>query len=290
MHVSVNGVRLFFDVEGAKFVPDGPVMREKPTLLMLHGGPGADHSIYRPAYSALSDIAQIIYLDHRGNGRSEDGPRESWNLAQWGDDVRAFCDALGVVAPIVLGASFGGMVALSYATRHPAHPAKLILISTTASGDDHLNRRIELFERFGGPDVGALARRHFVEDKGHTGQASLDAWRRLAMPHYFRRPRDPDAARRTVGRSDVLFWFTRPEGESHSFNLFPDLNRIQCPTLVLGGEDDPMHPIESQADIAAALPPDLVQFERFADCGHAVMPDAPERTIAVIRDFITRSK
>src|SRR6267142_143140 len=93
MHVSVNGVRLFFDVEGAKFAPDGPVMREKPTLLMLHGGPGADHSIYRPAYSALSDIAQIIYLDHRGNGRSEDGPRENWNLAQWGDDVRAFCDS-----------------------------------------------------------------------------------------------------------------------------------------------------------------------------------------------------
>ena len=97
MHVSVNGVRLFFDVEGAKLVPDGPVMREKPVLLMLHGGPGADHSIYRPAYSALADIAQIVYLDHRGNGRSEDGPRESWNLAQWGDDVRAFCDVLGIV-------------------------------------------------------------------------------------------------------------------------------------------------------------------------------------------------
>ena len=62
MHVSVNGVRLFFDVEGTKFVPDGPAMRERPTLLLLHGGPGADHSIYRPAYSALSDIAEIVYL------------------------------------------------------------------------------------------------------------------------------------------------------------------------------------------------------------------------------------
>jgi len=290
MHVSVNRVRLFFDVEGAKFAPDGPVMREKPTLLMLHGGPGADHSIYRPAYSALSDIAQIVYLDHRGNGRSEDGPRESWNLAQWGDDVRAFCDNLGIVDPIVLGASFGGMVAMAYATRHPSHPSKLILISTAASGGDHLNRRIELFERFGGPEVGALARRHFLEVKGHTGQASLDAWRRLAIPHYFRSPRDPDMALRAVSRADVLLWFARPDGESHSFNLFPDLHRIQCPTLVLGGEDDPMHPIESQADIAAALPTHLVQFERFADCGHAVMPDAPERTAAVIRDFIMRSK
>jgi proline iminopeptidase len=290
MHVSVNGIRLFFDVEGAKFVPDGPVMREKPTVLMLHGGPGADHSIYRPAYTALSDVAQIIYLDHRGNGRSEDGPRESWNLAQWGDDVRAFCETLGIIDPIVLGASFGGMVAMAYATRHPAHPAKLILISTAASGAEHLDRRIELFTSFGGPEVGALARRHFLEDKGHTGQASLDAWRRLAIPHYFRKPRDPDMARRAVNRSEVLFWFTRPGGESHSYNLFPGLERIQCPTLVLGGEDDPMHPIESQADIAAALPPHLVQFERFANCGHAVMPDAPERTTAAIRNFIMRTK
>jgi len=58
MHILINGVKLFFDVEGAKFVPDGPVMREKPVLLMLHGGPGFDHSIYKPAYSALADVAQ----------------------------------------------------------------------------------------------------------------------------------------------------------------------------------------------------------------------------------------
>ena len=62
------------------------------------------------------------------------GPRESWNLAQWGDDVYGFCEALGISRPIVLGASFGGVVAMAYATRHPAHPAKLILISTEAQG------------------------------------------------------------------------------------------------------------------------------------------------------------
>jgi proline iminopeptidase len=286
MHVFINGVRLFFDVEGAKLVPDGPAMREKPTLLLLHGGPGFDHSIYKPAYSALADIAQIIYLDHRGNGRSDDGARESWNLAQWGDDVRAFCDALGVVDPIVLGASFGGMVALAYATRHPDHPSGLVLISTEAAGGTHRDRRVALFERFGGAEVGALARRRFLEVQGQADRAALDAWRRLAMPLYTRTPRDPDMARRAINRSEVLHWFTRPGGESHAFNMFPDLGRIQCPTLVLGGEDDPMIPIECQADIAAALPPHLVQFERFANCGHAVVPDAPERAIAVIRDFI----
>ena len=289
MHVSVNGVRLFFDVEGAKLVPDGPIMREKPVLLMLHGGPGADHSIYRPAYSALADIAQIVYLDHRGNGRSEDGPRESWNLAQWGDDVRAFCDALGIVDPIVLGASFGGMVALAYATRHPAHPSKLVLISTEAAGGSYRERRVALFERFGGPEVGALARRRFLQPEAPLGQEAREAWRRLAMPVYTRIPRDPDMARRAINRPEVaLHWFAKPGGESDTFNMFPELDRIRCPTLVIGGEDDPMHPIESQADIAAALPPSLVQFERFADCGHGVVPDAPERAMALLREFILK--
>jgi pimeloyl-ACP methyl ester carboxylesterase len=180
------------------------------------------------------------------------------------------------------------MVALAYATRHPAHPAKLILISTEAAGGTHRERRVALFERFGGPEMGALAHRRFLEVQGHADQASLDEWRRLAFPLYTRIPRDPDMARRAISRSEVQQWFAKPGGESRTFNMFPDLGRIQCPTLVMGGEDDPIHPIESQADIAAALPAHLVQFERFADCRHAVVPDAPERAMAVIRDFIER--
>ena len=84
MQVLVNGVRLFFDVDGASLVPDGRTMREKPALVHLHGGPGFDHSIYKPRFSALSDIAQVVFLDQRGNGRSDPGPREAWTLAQWG--------------------------------------------------------------------------------------------------------------------------------------------------------------------------------------------------------------
>ncbi|MEJ0074783.1 MAG: alpha/beta hydrolase [Alphaproteobacteria bacterium] len=287
MHVLVNGVRLFFDVEGGKLVPDGPAMREKSTLILLHGGPGFDHTSYKPAYSALSDVAQVIYLDHRGNGRSDAGPKESWTLAQWGDDVRAFCDALGIEKPIVLGVSFGGMVAMSYAARHPDHPAKLILITTEAKGDSYLEQRVQLFEKFGGPEVGALARRRFLEVKGQMDDAAVAKWRTLAMPHYTRRSR-AEGMGRAIVRQDVLHWFTRPgEGEGHTFNFLADLHRIQCPTLVMGGEDDPMTPIEAQIDIAAALPQHLVRFERFSDCGHAVIPDQPERGLALIREFIT---
>ncbi len=55
MRVDISGRKLFFDVEGAKFRPDGPRMLEVPTVLLLHGGPGADHSIFKPAYSQLAD-------------------------------------------------------------------------------------------------------------------------------------------------------------------------------------------------------------------------------------------
>ena len=69
MHVRVNGVRLFFDVEGAGLVPDGPAMREKPTLLMLHGGPGAGltarhRRFFDPAHY------RIVLFDQRGAGGS----------------------------------------------------------------------------------------------------------------------------------------------------------------------------------------------------------------------------
>lgn len=285
MHVTVNGTRLFFDVDGPGLVPDGPSMRQRPTVLLLHGGPGFDHSIFKPAYAALADVGQLVYLDHRGNGRSELDEPANWNLAQWGDDVHGFCQALGIERPIVLGVSFGGMVAMSYATRYPDHPAKLILVSTEARGTAYRERRVELFHELGGPEIGALAHRRFIERQ--TDAATMEAWVRLAMPFYTRRRPNPDLAKRGILHADVLRWFTRPGGEGQSFDLFPALHRITCPTLVVGGEDDPMTPIESQADIVAALRPGIGCFERFAGCGHGVVADAEDRAMALFRDFIT---
>jgi proline iminopeptidase len=284
MHVMVNGVRLFFDVEGAGLVPDGPAMRAKPTLVLLHGGPGMDHTTYKPRFSQLADVAQIVYLDHRGNGRSDAGPREHWTLAQWGDDVRGFCDALGIERPIVLGGSFGGMAALSYATRHPDHPAKLVLLSTEAAGGTHLEERVAMFERLGGPEVGALARRRLLD--GELDEALLETWVRLAFPVYTRTPRDPAWMRRSIVNPEVHLWFMRRGGEGRTFDFFPKLPDIRCPTLVMGGEEDPILPIACQEEIAAALPRHLVRFERFPGCGHGVIADAPERAMAIIREFI----
>src|SRR5258707_1696276 len=156
MQIEVNGARIFFDTVGSKLAIDGESMSERPTLLVLHGGPGFDHSLMRPYFDRFADTHQVIYLDHRGNGRSG-GAADSWRLAQWGDDIAAFCDELGLNRPLVLGLSFGGMAAMAYATRHPAQPSKLVLSSPAARM--HLDATYEMLARLGGDDAAQTARR-----------------------------------------------------------------------------------------------------------------------------------
>ncbi len=143
-------VRLFVDVEGPAFVPDGPQPREKPTLILLHGGPGSDHSGFKPAFSRLADVAQIVSYDHRGHGRSSRRPANEWTLDTFADDIVRLCDALGIVKPVVLGQSFGGFVAQRYLARHPDHPARVVLSST--SPHMGLARKLAMFEQLGGPE------------------------------------------------------------------------------------------------------------------------------------------
>ena len=74
MRVDIGGgFRLYFDVDGVGLAPDDAGMVERPTLILLHGGPGFDHSSHKPAFSRFADICQVIYLDHRGQGRSDRG-------------------------------------------------------------------------------------------------------------------------------------------------------------------------------------------------------------------------
>jgi len=101
MRALVNGLRLFFDIEGAALLPSGSRMVQRPVVIALHGGPGADHSTLRPALTPLSKIAQVVYLDFRGHGRSEDGPVDSWTLTQFADDVAGVCDRLDLELSLI---------------------------------------------------------------------------------------------------------------------------------------------------------------------------------------------
>jgi pimeloyl-ACP methyl ester carboxylesterase len=281
MFTQVNGAKLYFDVEGAGLVPDGASMRSKPTLVLLHGGPGADHTIYKPAFSALADIAQIIYVDHRGCGRSADGGPDTWNLAQWGDDVKGLCDALGIDKPIVYGASFGGFVAQAYATRHPDHPAKLILTSTAAKV--HFDVIFAAFERLGGTNARSVAEAYWQSPTAESRSKYFE----VCLPLY--RPRGsgrPDWLTRTIVKTDVALHFNGPKNEQGRMDYRAELARIRCPVLVLAGDQDPIMPIAFSETIAACLPSHLVRLERFVGCGHGVIVDSQERALQVIRDFV----
>jgi len=278
MLVSVGDVRLFVDVDGAKLVPEGVSMRERPTIILLHGGPGGDHTTYKEWYASLTEIAQVVYYDHRGNGRSEDGPRERWNLDQWADDLRTLCDVLGIERPIVFGASFGGFVALNYAIRHPNHPAKLVLASTAAHV--HMERVLAVFERIGGAEVRAVAERCYADPTADN----IEEYLKVCVPLYTRRPVPPEVMARVTMRTEVAEHFAR--NEEQTFDFRARLGEIRCPVLLLAGELDPGVPIEDAEELAAGLPQDRLRFVRFADAGHMLAAEQPEAVLSLIREFV----
>ncbi|MGM9514979.1 alpha/beta fold hydrolase [Roseateles sp. DB2] len=273
------GVRLFVDIEGEGLVPDGAWMREKPTLILLHGGPGFDHSAFKPAFGALADLAQIVYYDHRGHGRSDPRPSSEWTLDTWADDIVRLCDALGIVKPIVLGQSFGGFVAQRYIERHPEHPGKVILSST--SHHMGLDRKIEGFVRRGGEGVRDKVRALWTEPTPLSFAAYWEACRDL----YTATPQtDPMAAQRTLLKLDILLHFIR--GEMQGMRLLPGLARARCPVLVVAGEEDPVCPLQDALEIADALPTRCMQLARFPGCGHGVWRDNPGAAFERLRRFI----
>ncbi len=278
MRVDIGDVRLFFDVEGAKLRPDGATMREVPTVVLLHGGPGFDPSNFKPDFSRLTEIAQVVYLDHRGNGRSDRGDRSKWNLPQWGDDVRSFCEALEIERPIVMGVSFGGMVAMSYATRHPEHPAKLVLSSTAARSRQ--DRSLDMFERLGGTEAREAARRFF----DNPGPETMADYQKKCLPLYNRTPSGPESILRSVMNLELMADFFKHE--SHTFNFLPELGRIKCPTLIAAGELDPILPVADSKDIAASIAPNLARLEIFDNAGHGAHRDQPDGFFKVLNEFI----
>lgn len=274
------GVRLFVDVIGSGWVPDGPRLRQRPTVILMHGGPGFDHSAFRPVLDPLAEVAQLIVYDHRGHGRSDRRPPSEWTLDTWADDIVRLCDALGVERPIVLGQSFGGFVAQRYLARHPQHPAKVVLSST--SGAFNLARKLACFEARGRPAARALAERFWnAPDAANTAE-----YMQQVMPLYNTQPAaDPQARERVLPVWEILWHFVRHE--MPGMDLLPGLAAARCPVLVMAGEDDPVCPLADAQDIAAALPPGLGELVSFPGVGHGAWRDRPAEALALLRRFIT---
>ncbi len=279
MHIEVNGARLFIDVVGSSLVPQGTVMHERQSMFVLHGGPGFDHSGFRPWFDRFADQVQIIYVDHRGNGRSG-GELDTCSLAQWGDDIRTLADNLGIVKPIVFGNSFGGMVAMSYAIRHPQHPAKLILSSTAAKMNwaESFNR----FSEYGGP-LSLQVAKDFWEK---MDEASDKTYAEVCMPLYTRNPsKMAESHARAIRRLDVARHFSL--GEMQSMDQRAGLGQIACPVLVWAGAYDPITPPSCSQEIIDHLPPGHGRLDLFDHSGHGPYRDEPEKAEQILRAFLS---
>lgn len=288
MRVRVGDVQLYVDVAGQELVPDGLSMEARPQIVLVHGGPGSnDHSHYKPFMDDYAEFAQLIYYDHRGNGRSDRSTADKWNLNQWADDLRGLCDVLGVEHPIIFGASFGGMVAQAFAIRHPKRAAKIIFCGTSAR--TRIDRILDAMERFGGVHARQIAEQLW---RGEEHDEQREAWLRseylkVCAPLYMRHaPSDALSIQdRTRHNHDVMNHFKREGGEFHTFDFLPGLREVRSECLVIVGEEDPITPVADALDLHAALPPGAC-LARIPDCGHSPYMDQPVLTRRIVERFI----
>src|ERR671929_1405916 len=202
-------------------------------LMLLHGGPGLDHTSFRPWLDPLGDEFRLLYVDERGQGRSARVDPVTLSLEVFARDVDLLAEALGLERFALLGHSFGAIVATWHATELGTAAAYVI-----SGGADETNAMLA--------DVEAS-----LEALGERGRAIADSWAaekdvateeelaelmRVQMPFHFEGEVPPGYGEETVYSPDVLRHFAR--NGYGDFDYRPYLGRVRRPTLVVVGERD----------------------------------------------------
>jgi len=240
----VRGVSLFVEVVG-----------HGPPLLLMHGGPGADHWTMQP-FRQLSDRFTLVFYDHRCNGRSTGAPVESMTFENLVADADALREALGFERWAVLGHSFGGHVALEYALRYPDQVSQLVLLDTGADSRWSRENAPRLVAARGyGAEKAELVRRWF---RGEFVPRQMVRTLMRLGPIY-----NPHTNR--LGSARMLWhgWRTKLRPEALIFagqnlldgwSVVDRLSEITARTLVIAGRDDFVFPPESQQELASGIP------------------------------------
>ena len=276
MRVAVGGIRLFVDVEGPLVRAGGEV----PTVLMLHPGPGADHSLYKHLVGPrLAEAAQVVYVDHRGEGRSDASDPAHWNLETWSEDALALMDVLELERPVVYGASIGSLIAVDLASRRPDRVGALVLVSAAARYV--YSRSVAVFDRLGGPEAGEVAARYFADPT----EANFADYLQTCLPLYTRRGIEPDViARMQFNQASAVMW---DREHAPRVDQRAAASAVRCPALVGAGADDPSFTVAGARELAESLPGELVTFRVVEDAGYGVFRDRPDALDEVVA-FVER--
>lgn len=284
MRAAIRDTEIYFDIDGPGLVPEGKVMRERPIAFAIHGGPGGDHSGFKPGYAALTTAMQVVYFDHRGQGRSGRGNPDRWTLDENVEDMEALRVHLGCGPIVSIGTSYGGMVAMAHAARYPASVSHLVLVVTAAHGG-FIPRAQQILAERGTAEQQALCAK--VWSGGFADEAELKRYYRVMGPLYAAR-HDPakseDGLARAIHSPEALNRAFRPDGFLRRFDLRPELARITAPVLILAGRRDWICPPEFSEEIHALIPGSrLVIVE---ESSHSMRVDAPERLFGEILEFV----
>lgn len=284
MRAKVRDTEIYFDVDGAGLVAAGDRMVERPTLLLLHGGPGGDHSSFKTqCTSQLREMAQLVYVDHRGSGRSSREDPETNTLDNNIDDLDALREHFGLDRISILGSSYGGMVAQGYAIRYPHRVANLILVSTAPS-HRFLDDAKRILQERGTPEQIRVCQR--LWEGSFESEEQLHEYYRIMGPMYST-TFDADKFAAGWGRgirnyAQLNFGFA---GFLRTFDFTDQLHTITCPTLVLAGNHDWICAPSHSEIIAERIP--RAHLKVFANSSHSIAEDEPEAFYAAVKGFLT---
>jgi proline iminopeptidase len=273
--VSIRGVSLFVEVVGHGY-----------PLLLMHGGPGADHWTLLPLRK-LADEFTLVFYDHRCNGRSTGADVSTMTWENLTADADALRERLGFETWAVLGHSFGGNVALEYALRYPHGLSHLVLLDTGGdswwareNAPDLLVRRgfdrrtAELARRFMG---GRIEPKEFLPTLIRLARAYnpytslLDVVRDMLKGEW-----------RSKMRPEALIF--AGQHLTNDWTVMDRLGEVAVPTLVVAGREDFLFPPEHQLALAAGIPnAGLRIIER---AGHNAHSERPAEVMRAIREFL----
>ncbi len=288
MKLHINGTELYFDVVGSG-LNAAAAFQKKPTMIILHGGPGFDHSYLRPWLDPVSEVAQLVYVDQRGCGRSQRHTHEYYQLGIMADDIVLLCQQLQIEHPIVLGQSFGGFVALSIAQRHPDFASGIVLFDTSPAwtGGYDLDALEQLVGGARGKELREIAYR---ESTGQANEAELKRFEDEIMPLYwhqgFKQEYLTDLYNSTPANMDIASYMMGTLSKEYDLRL--SLKDIHVPALVLQGRYDWVTPMAGAEEMARSIP--NAQLHVFEHSGHMGFIEEQEELVNVLKEWIQNLK